>query len=124
MMTIRGDKCCSELLFQQSRCVIDGTFNSMPFYACNNRYNFVFFAMDSSWTISTGSDPRSSNDFRILSKSVKNELVSSTCPPVFTEWSNGLFMSCTDHTSETIKHLRLGYQSVFKQPQITILSSA
>ena len=78
----------------------------MPFYSCDNRFNYIFFGADSNWLVSIGSDPRSSDDFRIVSKSPFFETASGSCPPVFTEWSNGLFLSCGDYKTAQVSQIR------------------
>ena len=97
------------MLFQQSSCTIDGEFNGSPFYSCDNRFNYIFFGTDSNWLISIGSDPRKSDEYRIVSKSPFHHIASNSCPPVFTEWSNGLFLSCADYKSTKINTIRKGW---------------
>ena len=97
---------------QQSRCTLDGKFNDMPFYSCDNRFNYIFFGADSSWLIAIGSDPRSSDEFRIVSKNTFYQATSDSCPPVFTEWSNGIFLSCGDYKTERISQIRNGCLSI------------
>ena len=84
----------------------------MPFYSCDNRFNYIFFGADSSWLISIGSDPRSSDEFRIVSKSSFYQSARDSCPPVFTEWSNGIFLSCGDYKTERISQIRNGSLSI------------
>ena len=88
---------------------MDGEFNGSPFYSCDNRFTYIFFGTDSNWLISIGSDPRKSDEYRIVSKSPFHHIASNSCPPVFTEWSNGLFLSCADYKSTKINRIRKGW---------------
>ena len=96
------------MLFQQSSCTVDGEFNDLPFYSCDNRFNYIFVGTDSNWLISIGSDPRKSEEYRIVSKSPFHHVTSDSCPPVFTEWSNGLFLSCADYKTTQMNKIRKG----------------
>ena len=87
---------------------MDGEFNDFPFYSCDNRFNYIFFGTDSNWSISIGSDPRKSDEYRIVSMSSCHHMTSDSCPPVFTEWSNGLFLSCADYKTTKINKIRKG----------------